>query len=361
MSDKILLVMITGSLTRLEHFPEEIFCSAEYDRVGLSFDEYNNHDKNWQHPKKVCVINVINLRCPDIDLGLFDAVFVLDEESIDMDAAEYIKKLEAKFCNPRVFVIVSGFNYHYVLDRTRIYVYPYFLQNVAAHSKYKKISPLQNACRKFDVLLGMSKPHRDFVFDSIAQHNMLKSCYVSLTTNRFHTKLRTIYRSPELQDLELPEINETSQNVLDSYAYINDQGPRISHIIPWEVYDHSLYSIVAETNWCDYTFLSEKTAKALFAKRIFVMFSSPGTMRFIRDLGFRTFDEVLDESYDNIPNDQERWSAAWQQVLYLGKSDPKEIYQHCQSILDHNHNHIQNRSYFLEPLVRWMNGIIKSI
>lgn len=358
MSKRALTVSLMGALTGLEKFPGEIFPPDHYDFVGLSYEEFAAHKKTWNHHTKICVLQFTGLQCPDFDLSMFDLVLVLDQECIDGDPTRYLRAAKVKFCNDNVFIVTSGYNSRYTLDKKHIYVLPFFLLNVARHSHIMTINPLQNYTKKFDVLLGMSKPHRDFVYQRMLDHDMLEDCYLNITTNRFHTELRTIYRSKDLDHVEDATVADHLGSVLDSYAYIESRGPRISHIMPWQIYDHSLYSVVAETNWSDYLFLSEKTAKALLARRIFVFFGSAGTLEFMRILGFRTFDEILDETYDSIPDDQSRFQQAWQQVLTLYRAEPYDTYRRCREIVAHNHNHIRNRDYFISRLKTWLTDVM---
>jgi hypothetical protein len=51
--------------------------------------------------------------------------------------------------------------------------------------------------------------------------------------------------------------------------------------------------------------MTEKTAKPIWAKRLFVMFGTPGFLKKLHELGFKTFDHVIDESYDSMLNAQQ--------------------------------------------------------
>jgi hypothetical protein len=98
------------------------------------------------------------------------------------------------------------------------------------------------------------------------------------------------------------------------------------NIIPTKIYNDSWYSIIAE-GFTDHrgTRLTEKTAKALVAERVFVYFGAPRDLERMRRLGFQTFGHVIDESYDTIENDSDRWQAAWHQVEWLCDQDPVAV------------------------------------
>ena len=80
-----------------------------------------------------------------------------------------------------------------------------------------------------------------------------------------------------------------------------------SRILNWQAAANSyrktkdLYAIevVMETDEFYNRWLTEKSAKVLASGKPFVMLSGPGTLRVLQEFGFKTFSEVIDESYDN--------------------------------------------------------------
>lgn len=62
-------------------------------------------------------------------------------------------------------------------------------------------------------------------------------------------------------------------------------------------------------------FISEKIYKPLAYCHPFILFSRPGTLQALRDIGYRTYDGVLfDESYDSIQDDAERFHAICSEI-----------------------------------------------
>jgi hypothetical protein len=68
-----------------------------------------------------------------------------------------------------------------------------------------------------------------------------------------------------------------------------------------------------------------------------VVFGSAGLLRYLREFGFETWGDLIDESYDDELDDQKRYEMAWQQVLRLWHTDPRSIYNDFQARLDRNH------------------------
>jgi hypothetical protein len=116
----------------------------------------------------------------------------------------------------------------------------------------------------------------------------------------------------------------------------------ISPYMPYEMYRQTNYTVICETlGTSDTFFFSEKTTKPLLGRRLFVMFGAVDFLKNLRNLGFKTFNRVIDESYDSIKNHVLRFDAAFQQVQWLSEQDPREIYSQIQGELEHNCHLVQ--------------------
>ena len=65
--------------------------------------------------------------------------------------------------------------------------------------------------------------------------------------------------------------------------------------------------------------MSEKILKAIMMGLPFIAISTPGLLKSIRHAGYRTFDGVIDESYDHIEHDYDRMQAVLSEVKRLSK------------------------------------------
>ena len=70
--------------------------------------------------------------------------------------------------------------------------------------------------------------------------------------------------------------------------------------------------------------MSEKILKAIMTGLPFIVLSTPGLLKSIRHLGYRTFDGVIDESYDTIADDYDRMQAVISEVKRLSKFDDQD-------------------------------------
>ena len=69
---------------------------------------------------------------------------------------------------------------------------------------------------------------------------------------------------------------------------------------------------------------------------MFVAVAGQGYLEFLRSIGFQTFGNVIDESYDQEPDNIKRWTMAMNQVELLCSKDPADVISQVQEIVDHN-------------------------
>jgi hypothetical protein len=111
----------------------------------------------------------------------------------------------------------------------------------------------------------------------------------------------------------------------------------ISQVLPLKIYNKTAYSIVMET-WADnrYSFFTEKIAKPILGRRLFVVISGQHFLRNLRQLGFKTFDGIIDESYDSIQESTTRWAKAIEQTKWLCQQPQEKILSQIAPIVIHN-------------------------
>lgn len=84
--------------------------------------------------------------------------------------------------------------------------------------------------------------------------------------------------------------------------------------------------IVGETRFEDPAiFFSEKTYKPLMLRKPIIFLGQPGSLEALRNLGFKTFDPFIDESYDQISDPQLRIRAVADEIARLNTLDPAEF------------------------------------
>ena len=107
-----------------------------------------------------------------------------------------------------------------------------------------------------------------------------------------------------------------------------------------DFYTNSLVSLVTETNYdaleCT---LTEKSFKPMFNKHPFLIIGAPGALQGLRDLGFRTFSDFWDESYDNEEFPASRLALITDVLKEIASWNEQQILNfklRVNPILDHN-------------------------
>jgi len=89
---------------------------------------------------------------------------------------------------------------------------------------------------------------------------------------------------------------------------------------------------------------TEKTIKAIQTKQIFLLAGNYQTLKLLRKDGFKTFDGIIDESYDNIEYRDQRIQAITKEVKRLcaiSNEEWNDIYNSAQTTLNYNLNHLK--------------------
>jgi len=115
---------------------------------------------------------------------------------------------------------------------------------------------------------------------------------------------------------------------------------------PSFLYTDSYCNLVLETHFdadgSGGTFLTEKTYKCLKYAQPFVIIGPPGSLKMLREHGYRVFDDMIDNRYDEITNNTQRWLAIKQCIQDIAKQNMHQWYLGCWSDLRHNQQHFNS-------------------
>lgn len=126
-----------------------------------------------------------------------------------------------------------------------------------------------------------------------------------------------------------------------------------------DLFAESYFSIIGETSFfkndevtdktnhwnfhLDYTFCTEKTFRAIACLHPFLLVTRPYTLRALREMGYKTFNPYIDESYDEIEDDDLRLIKIVETIEKLyNKTDNEwlEFQHNVYPIVLHNFNHL---------------------
>ena len=150
------------------------------------------------------------------------------------------------------------------------------------------------------------------------------------------------------------------------------RGPYISdELTQDERNDHSLNSepkyfmgsycnIVLESQF-DYDqsggiLLSEKTFKPIKHGQMFFLAGGQGSLQVLRDMGYRTFDRVLDNRYDRESNNTMRWIKLSEAIAQAHAQGLSKLFEQCREDIEYNqHLFMQIKTTRLNTLIEQIN------
>ena len=354
--NEVLFYEINGALSRYGKSYSEIL---QHSIINIQADQYQFSQLESPN-KKIVFVHCSFLKYGDVvDLSPANLVVVVDTELVPGKPKKFIQDLKNLYNNNNVITITGGCEHPVLADPSDIHIHPLLMLSSHLYNKLPESLSQILPSRNFDVLLGLKKDHRQFVLDRIIQSQIENQCWINMTTNKYvNEHVSTIYRTPEIDNLEHAEVLQHLDHfgAIDSYQSIFNAHDRLSALsfsIPWMIYNHSHWSIITESS--DHiVYFTEKTGKAFFAQRPFVFFGAQHSLKRLRDWGFKTFDSVIDESYDNVSDPVQRWQQAFDQVTYLNQQNLKQVVDSLQSVLAHNAQHFVNHKHFNSSLRTWL-------
>ena len=110
-------------------------------------------------------------------------------------------------------------------------------------------------------------------------------------------------------------------------------------------YEKTIASIISETNDNDTdVFITEKLWKAILMKHVFVVHGNHHYLKKLKELGFKTFDNVIDESYDNEKDKNVRIEKIVAAVLDIRDKNAYQLYEQTEAIRVHNQRWFWNKN-----------------
>ena len=212
---------------------------------------------------------------------------------------------------------------HWFQDSVSIYKYPTMQTHI------NNFDPKKSKPQLFDVLLGGERSYRTLLHDWIEEDPVLAPQTVMAYYGGKTTRPKIIYEPNMTVD---QPITHTSNQCL-----LGNVRTMFATVPPVSVYEQTAYSVVTETTAQDnHVFFTEKIARVIVCQRLFIVLSSYRYLHYLRESGFRTFGNIINESYDLEVNDVRRWRMAFEQMQQLAKLDQSWVLEQIQPIVKHN-------------------------
>ena len=185
----------------------------------------------------------------------------------------------------------------------------------------------QNCKNDFLLTMGKDRHHRILLWDELDSRNLLQhgECI-------FHRKR------------QMQWITNSDERIGNGNQYLKPNRYHIPHIVRFvssflsmDLYLNSWFEVVPETLYEDAFFITEKTVRSISSRTPILVLSTPGFLKKLRSMGFQTFGNLINESYDTEPVLEKRISMLADQIQSIIDSGSESFYHASKSILDHNY------------------------
>jgi hypothetical protein len=194
----------------------------------------------------------------------------------------------------------------------------------------------------FGYFVGRRSVPRHVMLQQIQQHYS-KNFLLSLMNTRDYLRWNTL---DNIQDwvsdwepfdqwrksVDIPCLDGMS--VQDQYSENKNTN---ASLLKW--YPKFDIELVAETYTHGNTFFpTEKTVRPIMAKKSLLIYGPQNYLKRLQHLGFRTWNDIWDESYDHETGPK-RWNSIKKIIDHLITCDQEQLYQQCLPIVEHNRQH----------------------
>tara|TARA_R100000008_G_scaffold86576_1_gene80252 strand:+ start:3121 stop:4581 length:1461 start_codon:yes stop_codon:yes gene_type:complete len=199
----------------------------------------------------------------------------------------------------------------------------------------------------FNCLNRRLRTHRLYLLAKLKQYGLLEKNLVTydftIDDNINETKDLEIIAKREWMDFKF--IDKYLFDIRDnrpSFHYDHKDLQKLDGLF-WEdasVYNDSMFSVVTETSAHpgEY-YISEKVFKPIGQSHPFIVFGSQGTLKELRDIGFKTFSPFIDETYDTVRKAEDRCELIMGEIVRLtnlSDSEKLEWMENIKPIIEYN-------------------------
>ena len=214
--------------------------------------------------------------------------------------------------------------------------------------KYKK---------KLSALARRFSAERGAIFHKIQTTEVLKENTFSSLHNCYQSEKHLLFN--EIKTLLLKNTDEVLNWFDKNFDFVNghscdltDQHTNWASDINPEIHRDTLVNVTIETHQrpSSEIFLSEKTYRPIYTAQPFIIFGNPGTLRVLKEMGYKTFDKFWDESYDDDLPIAERLEKLFDVMIEIAQT-PNEVLnrlmEDIEPILRHNFNVLMSNERIL--------------
>jgi hypothetical protein len=224
------------------------------------------------------------------------------------------------------------------------------------HQFYKNSQPQtlvdKDYPKKFLSFNRRWRPWRPMLVSLLSERGFLDQGYVSLgesdiseTWDSVRDNLEVKFKFPRIKT-SLPAMYLDTNDLITNRVGLSTSTDRF--------FEDSYFSVITETTYFnnESVFLTEKTFKSIVMQHPFILVTVPGSLKFLKQLGYKTFDGLINESYDQEQDDTLRLSMIIDEIQRLSNLNKEQLstfLKEAKLICTYNFNHLMtSNNYVIE-------------
>lgn len=240
--------------------------------------------------------------------------------------------LESSQCDPTHHVVILDhvLQHDDELQDYQLINFPSFLARENTEFIQQKIQPdWNNKTATFNFMINKPRPHRIYLLQMIKEFGLNNYCYsLAWQSNSVNNIATTDYRFGSEVVMQQGVRNGNYRN---AQTY---QG-----LLQKTVFEPACVSLITEPAYYEReTIITEKTLMAMWAGTIPVWVGGWRIADYLKQVGFDTFDDIIDHSYQSLSDPVDRARQAVERNLHVltNFEKTKQFVQQNQSRLQHN-------------------------
>lgn len=246
--------------------------------------------------------------------------------------------------------------------------FPHFYISTRRHVEKTSSTGSKNKVKLFSCFNGKVRPHKLDFIQMLVNKGLLDKTYLTMIRIPLDTQgligIREDYRKT-LSYLKLDLTNFKPRTLPHDPASL-EEVLNFTYKTNRKWYDQVKVDLVTETwykpmlderwkCWHPMVHLTEKTWKPIAFGTPFIVSATPGHLSTLRKFGFQTFDNIIDESYDTLPDDIRMKVALEQGIKLAEMHNLPETQEVCNfnstRFFDDNHRKFIVEEFFLKQLL----------
>jgi len=292
----------------------------------------------------------------------FDSV-IISSESADMhQAGAYVSK-KNNLPMPRFFFATEFEGY-----------YSDYAKNQQV--KFNNFE-LKTYNKKFLCLNGFYRRHRAALITMLSGLNLLDKGIISYNIKDGGATPEDTYAFMQEFFAHIPEVKLILETKKEDLLKLNsilldrpfNPPDNLAVVMPEHdtYFNDTFFSVVTETNYPDFDpvnhipilpnrvgrLLSEKIFRTIYFKHPFIMISNSQSLKLLKDLGYKTFDGLIDESYDSETDNSVRIYKVAKEVERLcnmSEEQTHDFISRAKEICEYNFEVLKNKNQFCREL-----------